>query len=321
MKKVLILAEHKKGSLKKASLELTGASKGMEVSAIVFGSDAKAAADDLAAKGVQNVFWVKDAKFDHYHPEAYAAAMDQVVSQVKPNIILGNASSLGKDLIAKMAARLDAPLAADCTEATIQPDIKLRRPFFSGKAVGTIEFEPAELVCITVRPNSLAPGEVSSTAGKVNELAVNFDFASSAVQFVGKTEGSSDKPDLTEAAIIVSGGRSMKTKENFKILNELADVLGAAVGASRAAVDEGLASHDMQVGQTGKTVNPKLYIANGISGAIQHLAGMRTSKVIVAINKDAAAPLFQKADYGIVGDLFVIVPLLTKEFKKLLGKA
>jgi electron transfer flavoprotein alpha subunit len=321
MKKVLILAEHKKGSLKKATLELTGASKGMDVAAIIFGSDAKAAADELAAKGVQNVFWVKATTFDNYHPEAYAAAVEQVIRDQKPNILLGSASSLGKDLVAKMAARLDAPLASDCTELTLQPALTARHPFFSGKAVASIEFEPADLICLTVRPNSLVAGEVSSTAGKVNELSVNFDFGASRLQFLEKTAGVSDKPDLTEASIIVSGGRSMKTKENFKILSELADVLGAAVGASRAAVDEGLASHDMQVGQTGKTVNPKLYIANGISGAIQHLAGMRTSKTIVAINKDSAAPIFQKADYGIVGDLFVIVPLLTKEFKKLLGKA
>lgn len=320
MKKVLILAEHKKGALKKASLELLGAAKGLETSALIFGSDAEAGAKDLAAKGVQNVFWVKAAGFDNYHPEAYALALETVIKEHKPNIVLGNASSLGKDLIPKIAARFDAPLAADCTELSLQPEIVARRPFFSGKALGTIAFEAADMVCITVRPNSLVAGDAGGSAGKVQDLSVNFDFAASPIQFVEKTKAVSDKPDLTEASIIISGGRSLKSKENFKILYDCADVIGAAVGASRAAVDEGLAGHEMQVGQTGKTVNPNLYIACGISGAIQHLAGMRTSKCIVAINKDPNAPIFQKADYGVVGDLFTIVPLMTTELKKLLGK-
>lgn len=320
MKKVFILAEHKKGNLKKATLELLGASKGLEAVAVVFGSDASSAAQELAKKGVSKVFWVKDSKFDAYHPEAYAKAAGDLITEHKPEVVLASASSVGKDLVPKLAARFDAPLVADCTECQITPELKLRRPFFSGKALAQVQPPASSLLFISVRPNSLQAGEVSGTAGAVTEYSPTFDFASSAIQFVEKTQAVSDRPDLTEASIIVSGGRSMKTKENFKILFDLAEVLGAAVGASRAAVDEGLASHDMQVGQTGKTVNPNLYIANGISGAIQHLAGMRTSKVIVAINKDAAAPIFQKADYGIVGDLFTIVPLLTQEFKKVLHK-
>lgn len=320
MKKVLIIAEHKKGSLKKATLELLGVSKGCDVAAVIFGSDAKSAADELAKKGVARVSWVKDAKFDNYHPEAYAKVVEDLIKAEKPSFVLGTASSLGKDLVPKLAARFDSPVATDCTELALDP-IKVRRPFFSGKAAAAIEFESAETLFVSLRPNSLAAGEVSSTAGAVTELSPTFDFAGSPIQFVSRTQASSDRPDLTEAGIIVSGGRSLKTKDNFKILTDLADVLGAAVGASRAAVDEGLASHDMQVGQTGKTVNPNVYMAFGISGAIQHLAGMRTSKVIVAINKDPNAPLFQKADYGIVGDLFVIAPLLTEEFKKLLHKA
>lgn len=320
MKKILIVAEHKKGSLKKATLELLGVSKGADVAAVIFGSDAKAAADDLAKKGVARVSWVKDSTFDAYHPEAYAKAVEDLIRAEKPNFVFGSASSLGKDLLPKLAARFDAPIATDCTELSLEP-LKIRRPFFSGKASASIEFVSAETVFISVRPNSLAAGEVSTTAGTVKESNVAFDFAGSSIQFVSRTQGNSDRPDLTEASIIVSGGRSLKSKENFQILFKLADVLGAAVGASRAAVDEGLASHDMQVGQTGKTVNPTVYLAFGISGAIQHLAGMRTSKVIVAINKDPNAPLFQKADYGIVGDLFTLAPLLTDEFKKLLHKA
>jgi electron transfer flavoprotein alpha subunit len=320
MKKVLILAEHKKGTLKKASLELLGAAKGCDVTAVIFGSDAKPAADELTKKGVQNVSWVKDSKFDNYHPEAYAKVVEDQIQSFKPAFVLGVASSLGKDLIPKLAARFDGPLASDCTELSLEP-LKVKRPFFSGKASAEVEFESAEIIFISLRPNSLPAGEVSANCGKLTEVASDFDFANSSLQFVSRTQGSSDRPDLTEANIIVSGGRALKSKENFKMLFDLADLLGAAVGASRAAVDEGLATHDMQVGQTGKTVNPSLYLAFGISGAIQHLAGMRTSKVIVAVNKDPQAPLFQKADYGIVGDLFTIAPLLAEEFKKLLHRA
>lgn len=319
MKKVLIVGEHKKGILKKATVELLSASKGLDVCGIVYGSDGEGAAKEMAAKGAQNVFWVKAAGFENYHPEAYASAAEGVIKEMKPNLVLASATSMGKDLIPVLAARFDAPVACDCTELSLQPELKVRRPFFSGKAIASIEFEAAETIFITMRPNSLMIAD-QSTSGAVKELASSFNFAGSRTQFLQKTAAVSDKPDLTEASIIVSGGRSMKAKENFKLLQDCADVLGAAVGASRAAVDEGMATHDMQVGQTGKTVNPNLYIACGISGAIQHLAGMRTSKVIVAINKDAAAPIFQKADYGVVGDLFQVVPELTKEFKKILGK-
>ncbi len=321
MKKILILAEHKKGQLKKASLELLTAAKGQDVKAVIFGSDAQNAANDLAVKGVSVVAWVKDAKFDAYLPDAYAKVIEDLIAEHKPEIVLGSASSLGKDLIPKLAARLDAPIVTDCIEVQLDPAIKVRRPFYSGKAMASVEFLPAPLAFISIRPNALAAGEVSSTKGTVKETTSSFDFGASPVQFVRRTQAASDRPDLTEANIILSGGRSMKTKENFKILYDAADVIGAAVGASRAAVDEGLASHDMQVGQTGKTVNPSLYIASGISGAIQHLAGMRTSKVIVAINKDPQAPIFQKADYGIVGDLFQVIPALTEEFKKIKAKA
>ncbi len=318
---ILILAEHKKGQLKKATTELLGAAKGLTVEAIIFGSDAKAAAEACARLGVSQVHWVSDPAFDAYHPQAYAMAAAEIIKAFKPNMVLGSSSSLGKDLIPVLAARLDAPLVCDVTEFQLQPVLKIRKPFFSGKASADIVLESGEISFVTVRPNSLPAGEVSSTAGTVKELKPSFDFAGSGLKFVSKTAVTSDRPDLTEASIIVSGGRSLKTKDNFKILFDLADSMGAAVGASRAAVDEGLAGHDMQVGQTGKTVNPSLYVAFGISGAIQHLAGMRTSKVIVAVNKDPQAPLFQKASYGIVGDLFVLAPLIQQEVKKLLSKA
>lgn len=320
MSKILILAEHKKGKLKKASLELLTACKGNDVVGLIFGAGAKSAADELASKGVKEVFWVNDSKFDHYHPDAYAAAAEKAINESKPQFVLASASSLGKDLIPKLAARFDGPIATDCVALSLEGgQVKARRPFFAGKALADVSMESAPVSFISVRPNALSAGSMEGS-GQVKEFPVSFDFAGSAIQFEGSTAGSSDRPDLTEANIIVSGGRSLKAKENFKILFDLADTLGAAVGASRAAVDEGLASHDMQVGQTGKTVNPTVYMAFGISGAIQHLAGMRTSKVIVAINKDPNAPIFQKADYGVVGDLFTLAPLITTEFKKLLGK-
>jgi len=319
MKKVVIIAEHRKGTLKKASLELVSAAKGCDVYGIVMGSQAKPAAEELAKAGVKT-YWLKDSSFDAYHPDAYAAACEKLINDVQPQYVLGSASSTGKDLVPQLAARFDAALVADCLSVQLADSVKIRRPFYSGKALADVQIDPSEkLAFITLRPNAMSAGSLGA-AGSVTEMSFTFDFANSPIQYVGATQGSGDRPDLTEANIIVSGGRSLKSKENFKILFDLADTIGAAVGASRAAVDEGLAGHDMQVGQTGKTVNPSLYMAFGISGAIQHLAGMRTSKVIVAINKDPQAPIFQKADYGIVGDLFTLAPLIQQESKKILGK-
>ena len=206
---------------------------------------------------------------------------------------------------------------AYCTDLKIDSgNLIATRPIFAGKAFVDVRFEtPIQMA--TARPNSFIPKE---TGGTATVVAKNIEPGELRAVMKEIVKGKSDKVDLTEAPIIVSGGRAMQTGDNFKILQELADVLGATVGASRAAVDSGYVPHDMQVGQTGKTVNPNLYIACGISGAIQHLAGMRTSKVIVAINKDAEAPIFTKADYGIVGDLFQIIPLLTQEFKRVLAE-
>jgi electron transfer flavoprotein alpha subunit len=266
--------------------------------------------------GVKEVFHCVDSSFDRYHSEAYAAAVTEVIKNIQPEVVLASASSLGKDLLPRLAARFDAHIVSDAVEVELGDQARVRRPYYSGKASAELRVPKGELFFLSLRPNALPAGRVGDSSGKVTLFKPIFDFASSKIQFLEQTKAVSDRPDLAEASTIVSGGRSLKSRENFKILFELADVLGAAVGASRAAVDEGLADHSMQVGQTGKTVNPNLYFAFGISGAIQHLAGMRTSKVIVAINKDAQAPIFSKADYGIVGDLFELVPLLTEEAKK-----
>jgi len=320
-KKFLILAEHKNGELKKASLELLKASEGGERVAVIFGSQAQAAAQQLSQAGCQKVIWYSHASFDSFVSEAFAKVLEKLTKEHTPQVVLGSSSAMGKDLLCRLAVRADAPFAQDCVSFQAADKITVERPFYSGKVLGKIEFSPSATVVVSMRPNSLPAATATGSAGEVVNVAEAADLSGSAVQFISKTEAKSTRPDLTEANIIVSGGRSLKTKENFKIIFDLADAMGGAVGASRAACDEGLADHDMQVGQTGKTVNPSLYIASGISGAIQHLAGMRTSKVIVAINKDANAPIFSKATYGIVGDLFEVVPELTKQAKALLSKA
>lgn len=318
--KVFILAEHKAGQLKKATKEILGLCQGHEVEALIVGSQAEPAAQELAASGVSRVHWCQDTAFDSYHPLAYADLLTQVLDQSQAKCVLGTASALGKDLLARVAARKDANLVADAIALAWGDRPKLRRPFFAGKAQADVELAEDAMYFVSLRANSFPEGKVSDQKGEVVSCAVAYDFGSSPIEFIEKTAAKSDRPDLTEAAVIVSGGRSLKTKENFQIIFDCADALGGAPGASRAACDEGLADHSMQVGQTGKTVNPSLYIACGISGAIQHLAGMRTSKVIVAINSDPQAPIFSKADYGIVDDLFQVVPALTEKAKILLSR-
>ncbi|MES2856137.1 MAG: electron transfer flavoprotein subunit alpha/FixB family protein, partial [Bdellovibrionota bacterium] len=249
----------------------------------------------------------------------FTEVVSQILSSKKPAVVLASSSMLARDLFPRVAARLNTGVASDCTELEITSsgDVKARRPMYAGKVSAEVSFENSPIKIILMRPNQLTV--VASTAAKtpsVEDVSVPAKDLATIVKDIVK--GTSGKLDLTEANVIVSGGRGMKDAASFKLLEELADTLGATVGASRAVVDAGWVPHTMQVGQTGKTVAPTLYIACGISGAIQHLAGMSGSKVVVAINKDANAPIFQKATYGIVGDVFEVVPLLTQEFKKLL---
>lgn len=320
---VLVLAEQREGSLKKISLELLSigaelAEKtGGDLTAVVIGNGVEALAKTLGEGGAKKVY-VAEISDKYYNTEIYTAALADLIKQIEPAIVLAGATSMGRDLMARTAARVGAGLGTDCTELRIEDGkLVMVRPVYSGKAFTEISVTSTPAMA-SIRPNSYGQASLdSSKSAEVVKVDVKDVTPRAVVKETLKTAG--DKPDLTEAEIIVSGGRAMKAEENFKILNELADVIGATVGASRAAVDSGYAPHNMQVGQTGKVVNPKLYIAVGISGAIQHLAGMRTSKIIVAINKDADAPIFQKADYGIVDDLYKVVPLLTEEFKKLLA--
>lgn len=320
MSKVLVFAEYGKGKLKRSAHELLlAASKsGHTVAALVVGSGADAVTKELGAHGAQEIHVVKDGSMDDYNPELYAATFAPVIEKVAPKIILASASSTGRDLFPRLAARLKTGLASDCTELTIAGDkVTAKKPMYSGKCFATAEFENSPIQIVVMRANQLPVGTPDAgKTGTIIEHAVTKPDLKTLIQNV--VRGTSEKLDLTEANIIVAGGRGLKEAANFKLVNDLADALGATVGASRAVVDAGWVGHGMQVGQTGKTVAPTLYIAVGISGAIQHLAGMSGSKVIVAINNDPNAPIFQKATYGIVGDLFDVVPKLTEEFKKAL---
>lgn len=320
MGKVLVFAEQSHGNLKRSSIELlqAAAKSGNTVVAVVFGSHAGDVTAAAAQNGATEVHVVKDASLDSYNPELFTANIVSVVEKVQPSILLASASSTGRDLFPRVAARLNTGIASDCTELNISGDnVTATKPMYSGKCFAKANFENSSVKIVLMRANQLpvAAADTSKTANVVEQAVVKPDLKTLIKEIV---KGASEKLDLTEANIIVSGGRGLKEAANFKVLHDLADVLGATVGASRAVVDAGWVGHGMQVGQTGKTVAPTLYIAVGISGAIQHLAGMSGSKVIVAINNDANAPIFQKATYGIVGDALEIVPKLTEEFKKAL---
>lgn len=318
MAKVFVVAEHRDGRLKKSTFELLGAasSAGHETHAILLGEGIAALATELGHYGAKQVHVAENAALKLYSAEAYTAAVVEIAKKHSAEIVLASHTPTGRDFMPRVAFRLGSGLASDCVSLDLTGGIVARRPVYAGKATCEVEFVGSGPKCITVRANALGiPKPDTSKSAQVATESVTLPAMKTKVLEVVK--GQSARPDVTEASIVVSGGRAMKNAENFKVIEEMADVLGAAVGASRAAVDAGYRPHRDQVGQTGKVVSPTLYIACGISGAIQHLAGMRTSKVIVAINMDPEAPIFQVADYGVVGDLFAIVPALTQEFKKL----
>lgn len=322
---VLVFAEVRGGEFKKINLELVtaagklaGKSGGVVHLAVLGGSIDKAVGDAMSLP-VKKVYVVSSPVLENYSTEGYASGIETVVRQADPAIVLFGATTLGKDLSARLAARLGAALMTDCVDVDFEGGVlKAKRPVFSGKVYASVVSTKPGLKMASIRPNVYPPA--AKGPGGAERVDVVLPIAAEAIRGMAKgIEGATaGRKDVTEADIIVAGGRSLKSEENFKLLDGLADALGGSVGASRAAVDAGYAPHSKQIGQTGKVVNPKLYIACGVSGAIQHLVGMRTSKVIVAINKDQNAPIFQTADYGIVGDLFEVVPLLTEETKKLL---
>ena len=318
--KILVVCEHDGGKVKKGSLEVLGnaVTWGGEVHALILGAPGAldAPAKELAAFGPAKVHCAEHANLATYSPEGFAKVVADAAKSLSADSILASVSARTKDYFPRMAVKLEAGMASDCVSVSASGGaLTVKRPLYAGKCVGTVEFTAKPHIA-TVRPNALGMKPASGAAAAVEKLSCDPGTIRAKVSEVVSKSGGSAKIDLTEANRIVSGGRSLKTAENFKILEDLAGVIGAAVGASRAAVDAGYRPHSDQVGQTGKTVSPTLYMAFGISGAIQHLAGMRTSKVIVAVNTDANAPIFQKADFGVVADLFQMAPALTEEFKK-----
>ena len=320
MGNVLVVAEHLHGKFPKTTL--VGVEAGKQMAGLVggkclgavLGQGIGALGTELAGYGV-DVLAVDGAPFAHYLADAYTAAIAELVKQKDVEVVIAAATAVGKDLLPRVAARLGAGMASEVT--AIVGKTTFKRPMYAGNAIATVELEGTPRV-VSVRVTAFDAAAKDAHKGAVEKLAVTPDAAHARMQFVEFAETKSDRPVLTEARIVCSGGRGLKNGENFTIyLEPLCDALGAAMGASRAAVDAGFVPNDLQVGQTGKVVAPQLYIAVGISGAIQHLAGMKDSKVIVAINKDEEAPIFQVADYGLVGDLFKLVPEMKDEIEKL----
>lgn len=320
MGNVLVFAEHQKGKIPKATFcavtagkELAKRSSG-ECYAAVLGSGVEELAKEVAGCGVSKVFVVDSPELQHHLADVYTTALAHIVKTNGIDTVVGAATAAGKDLLPRLAARLDAALATDVTG--INDDGTFTRPMYAGNVNATVELAGSPRV-ISIRTTAFdaAPKE---GGGAVEKVSVDLTGGLKCMKFERFDETKSDRPALTEASIVVSGGRALKSAENFKnVLEPLVDDLGAAMGATRAAVDAGYVPNDLQVGQTGKVVAPQLYMAFGISGAIQHLAGMKDSKVIVAVNKDPEAPIFQVADYGLVADLFKVIPELREELKKL----
>lgn len=318
---ILIIAEGRAEGLKKVSFELVNTAQqlaetlGGQVQGAVIGSHVGAWAEMLAKTGVSQVYVVDHAALEKFAPESFADALAQIIQAAQPAIVLLGATGWGKEVSARTAAKLNWGLVTDCTAANIENGaLVLMRPTFAGKAIAHVRAKKFP-VMVSMRPNITPPVQANQNPAPIETIAVTLKEPRARV--TESVSAAKSKVDLGEASVVVSGGRGVKGPEGFAPVQELADALGGALGASRAAVDAGWIDYTHQVGQTGKTVAPKLYIAAGISGAIQHLAGMSSSKVVVAVNKDPDAPIFKIADYGIVGDLFEVLPALTAEVKKL----
>ncbi len=306
---ILVLADHEAGAFKTTALELVAKARelGGPVAALAIGTSS---GEGLPA---DIVLTVDGPEFATFNTDPWVAALEAAVARVQPDVILATASMITKDIVPRLAARLGVGMASEVVELRLDGgQVVGRRPVYAGKALFDVTVKSSPAI-FTARPNSFPPAAAGAPGG-VEVLAVSLGAAMTTV--VETLAPTSDVVDLTEASLIVAGGRAVKSTEGFdQLIRPLAGAIGASPGASRAAVDAGFCPHSEQVGQTGKVVNPSLYVACGISGAIQHLAGMRTSKVIVAVNKDPDAPIFQFATYGIVGDIFTICPMLTEALK------
>ena len=314
---ILVFVEQRKSEIRKASLQALSEAKrqGGAVSAVLPGSGIGEAAAGLGAWGADKIYVADDPNLELYSSDGYAEVVVKAVEQAQPSAIFFAGTAMGRDLAPTVAARLGVGAIPDVVGLTLDGEtFSARRPVYSGKAVATVDTASNTPQVISLRPNVFAAEE----AGGAGEV-VALDGLSLSIRAVVREllEAEGGELDVAEADVIVSGGRGIKGPENFALIKSLADALGGAVGASRAAVDAGWIEHSHQVGQTGKVVSPSLYVAAGISGAIQHLAGMSSSKVIVAINKDPDAPIFKIADYGIVGDLFDVIPPMVEAIKAL----
>jgi electron transfer flavoprotein alpha subunit len=325
---VLVFADQKNGTFRQVIFEMLGEVKkiakhlGEELHAVVLGKDIGACSVPLAEAGAEKIYLIDNAQLETYTTDGYSKSLAELIKQEKPSLVLFAHNAVGKDLAPAVAQKVGAGQVSDIIGVKLEGNgVLFKRPIYAGKAFTFVSFTGAAGTgIVTVRPKVFdpAPRQAGQTAPVVSFAT---GVAASDIRQIVKdvVRKASTRVELTEADVVVSGGRGMKSGENFKILEELADVLGAAIGATRAAVDEHWIEPQFQVGQTGKVVSPTLYIACGISGAIQHLAGMGSSKFIVAINKDPEAEIFKVADYGVVADLFTVVPILTQEFKKIVS--
>ena len=329
-KGIWVFIEQKKGKVQSVSYELLGKARELaeklncQVSGVLIGNQLDDQLDELIFKGADNIYLVEAPEIAEFQDEPYTNILVELVKKYKPEILLCGATSIGRSLISRVAIRIKAGLTADCTGLDIDSDKKIllqTRPAFGGNIMATIISHNYRPQMATVRHKVFTPLDADKKRkGKI--IRENFDtkLYFSRTKLLDIIDEIESTVNLAEADIIVSGGRGMQAKENFKILEDFAHVLGAAVGSSRAAVDSGWMTYSHQVGQTGRTVAPKIYFACGISGQIQHLVGMQSSKIIIAINKDPEAPIFKVATYGIVGDVFQIIPALTKRFKETLHR-
>lgn len=324
---ILVYMEIRDGKIKKSSLEVLSEAKrrggemGLEANAVCVGHGIDALAPEAFRYGASKVFILENTLLGHYSPSGYTQALHSLAEEVKPAVILFAATSMGRDLSPRLAAKLGVSLASDCTQMAAQDGkLEVMRPIFAGKALARFKFKASPQMA-TLRPNVFPVADPVDSQGDTvkKDVVIPEDQVKDKVVEVIKAEGA--ELDVTEADIVVTGGRGMKGPENFDLLRELTAILPhSALGASRSAVDAEWIDHQHQVGQTGKTVSPNLYMAFGVSGAIQHLAGMSSSKHIVAVNKDPEAPIFKVADFGIVGDLFQVIPPLKEELKKILSE-
>jgi electron transfer flavoprotein alpha subunit len=322
---ILVYIEVREGKVKKSSLEVLSEAKrradelGQEVVAVLVGHGLEPLAPEVSQYGAKKIIVLDNPLLSSYSPSGYAHALTELCQELVPKAIFFTGTSMGKDLAPRLAAKLGVSLASDCIQTAVNDDnLEVVRPIYAGKAFATFRFKSSPIMA-SLRPNVFplgTPGDGQGDAEK-RDVVIPEDQVKDHVEEVLKEEGA--ELDVTEAEIIVTGGRGLKGPENFDLLRELTRILPhSAVGASRSAVDAGWIDHQHQVGQTGKTVSPNLYLAFGVSGAIQHLAGMSSSKVIVAVNKDAEAPIFKVADFGVVGDLFQVLPPFKEELKKVL---